>query len=76
VLTTTDVMGEIDANTIQSNAIRSAWGYRVEATNQTNKARSARAAASSINTEQAAFTSLIGGASQVASGWYQARKGG
>jgi hypothetical protein len=30
VLTSTDLMGEIDAKTIQSNAVRSAWGYRTQ----------------------------------------------
>lgn len=41
VLTTTDVMGEIDANTLQANAVRSAWGYRVQATNYQTEAASA-----------------------------------
>jgi hypothetical protein len=33
ILTTTDVMGEIDANTIEANAVRAAWGYRTEGVN-------------------------------------------
>lgn len=41
ILTTTDVMGEIDANTIAANAVRSAWGYRVQATNYQTEAASA-----------------------------------
>lgn len=41
VLTTTDVMGEIDANTIASNAVRSAWGYRTQAANYQTEAASA-----------------------------------
>lgn len=71
VLTTTDLMGEVDANTIAANAVMSAWGYRTQAVNETNKARSARTASSAISPESAAFTSLIGGASQVAPSWYQ-----
>ena len=43
ILTTTDVMGEIDANTIQANAVRSAWGYRAEAQNAKGQADVARA---------------------------------
>jgi len=30
ILTTTDVMGEIDANTLEANATRAAWGYRTK----------------------------------------------
>ena len=70
-LTTTDVMGEIDASTIAANAVANAWGYRTQAVNETSKARSARAAASAINPESAMFTSLIGSAGQVAASWYQ-----
>jgi hypothetical protein len=76
ILTTTDFMGEVDANTIAANAVMSAWGYRSQAVNETNKARSASAAASAINPEGAAFTSLIGGAGQVASSWYQFKRDG
>lgn len=43
ILTTTDVMGEIDANTIQANAVRAAWGYRAEAQNAKGQADVARA---------------------------------
>jgi hypothetical protein len=71
IQTTTDVMGEIDAQTIAANAVRGAWGYRTQAVNETNKGRSARASASAISPEGAMFTSLIGGAGQVASSWYQ-----
>ena len=71
VLTTTDYMGEVDANTINANAVKSAFGYRTQAVNETNKARSSRAAASAISPETAMFTSLIGSAGQVAPGWYK-----
>jgi hypothetical protein len=33
VLTSTDIVGDIDANTIAANAVRAAWGYRTEAAN-------------------------------------------
>lgn len=76
VLTSTDTLGEIDANTINANAVRSAWGYRVQATNQTNQAAQDRAAANAINPNAAAMGSLLTSAGQVASSWYQFNKGG
>jgi hypothetical protein len=76
VLTTTDVMGEIDANTIHANAVRSAWGYRTQSVNQTNQALTSRASAGAINPGQAAMTSLLGSAGSVASNWYRYDKAG
>lgn len=76
ILTTTDVMGEIDANTIQANAVRSAWGYRAQAANFTNQANGARSAAGAINPGMAAFTSLIGSAGKVAASWYATKGDG
>jgi hypothetical protein len=76
IQTTTDAMGEIDANTIHSNAVRSAWGYRTQGVNQSNQALMSRAASDAINPNQAATTSLIGSAGSVASSWYQFNKAG
>lgn len=76
ILTTTDAMGEIDANTIQANAVRSAWGQRTQAMNQTNQALMSRASAGAINPGQAAATSLMGSAGSVASNWYQYNRNG
>lgn len=74
VLTSTDVMGEIDKNTIAANALRSAWGYRMEGVNSRNSAAMKRAAAKSISPGMAAATSLITGAGQVAGNWYTMSK--
>lgn len=74
ILTSTDVMGEIDAETIQANAIKSAWGYRTQGANQKAQATSSRAAAGAISPDSAFTSSLIGGAGQVASSWYQYNK--
>ena len=71
ILTSTDVMGEIDANTIQSNAIKSAWGYRTQGANQTAQATSSRAAAGAISPDSTFASTLLGGAGQVSSSWYQ-----
>lgn len=76
ILTTTDVMGEADANTIHANAVRNAWGYKTQAVNQTNQALMSRASADAINPTLAATTSLIGSAGQVAGNWYQYNKAG
>jgi len=76
ILTTTDVMGQVDANTIQANAVRSAWGYRTQAANQTNQANMSRASASAISPLTSATTSLLGSAGSVASNWYLYNKAG
>lgn len=76
VLTSTDYIGEIDADMIQANAVRAAWGNRAEAVNLRSQARSARTTASAISPFGAATTSLLGGASSVASSWYASTKTG
>lgn len=76
VLTSTDVMGEIDHNTIAANAIRSAWGYRAQATNYRNEAVGQRAAASAISPGMAAATTALGAAGAVADRWYSLNKAG
>jgi len=70
VLDSTDVMGEIDAITIQANALKAAWGYSTEAANYTNDSIAYSSAAKATSPSQAAFTSLLGSANQVASKWY------
>jgi len=76
ILTSTDVMGEIDANTIAANAVRAAWGYRTEATNQRSAAASSRMRADAISPGTAVATSLLGSGTQVAASWYQMNKTG
>jgi hypothetical protein len=76
VLTSTDMMGEIDANTIASNAIANAWGYRMEATNFENQARGKRAGAKAINPLMQAGVSLLNNTAKVASSWYQYKDAG
>ncbi len=76
VLTSTDVLGEVDANTIQANAVRAAWGQRAQGVNQTNQALMSRASADTINPTTASFTSLLGSAGSVATSWYSMSKAG
>lgn len=70
VQASTDMMKEIDVNTIQSNAFRSAWGQRVQAQNYLNQADAARITAKGINPYMSAANSLMGDSGQVASQWY------
>ncbi len=90
VLATTDYMTEVDASEIRANAARQAFGYRVQAVNQKFAAMTAKAqgtsyragsafssvAASGISPLGSAATSLVGGAGQVASAWYNFKKAG
>lgn len=76
ILNSTDILGEIDAQTIQANALRSAWGYRTQATNLENEAAMGRATASGISPGTAALSSMLTGAGQVASSWYSLNKAG
>ena len=65
ILTSTDVVGEIDANEVKSNALREAWGHRTEAVGHRNEALMARASAKAISPGMAAFSTLLTSAAQV-----------
>mgnify|MGYP003479613917 FL=1 len=67
----TDIMKEIDRNTVEANAVRSAWGYRTQAVNSQNDALIKRATADTISPFGSAATSLLGSAGNVATSWYQ-----
>lgn len=75
-LTGTDLITDVDANTVRANALREAWGHRIDASNQRAGARSARATASSISPGMAFATSLVSGAGQVAASWYEFDRAG
>jgi hypothetical protein len=76
VQASSDLVYEIDRNQIESNAIRSAWGYRTQGMNYTNQAQANRTSADSISPSVASTTALISGASQVADKWYSYNKQG
>lgn len=76
VLTSTDAMGKIDANTIAANAVRQAWGYRTTATNYSNEALTKRAGADSISPVVSGGASLLSSAGTVAQNWYLLDKAG
>lgn len=72
----TDIIKEIDANTIMSNAVRSAWGYRTQSMNMQNEAMMAKASAGGISPFGSMASSLLGSAGSVASSWYALNKAG
>lgn len=59
----TDIVKKIDMNTMKENAVRNAWGYRMQATNYENQALMAEAGKQSVGLTFA--TSLANTASQV-----------
>lgn len=74
VATSTDVLGEIDANTINANAARAAWGHRMEGVQFRNEALTSRASASAIKPGQAALTSLINSAGNISESYIRIKK--
>lgn len=76
ILTSTDVLGEIDANTIAASAVSDAWGYRMQGTNYSNDALMKRASASATNPLMSGITSLIGSAGSIAANKYAIDKYG
>lgn len=77
MLAATDIMKEIDAQTIEENALRNAWGYRSQATDYRNQVLIGQAQASSINPAGAGLQTLLGSAPMVAEYWdkYSRQKG-
>jgi len=83
-----DIMKDADIETLTANAVRSAWGYRAQATNFQNEALAAqsngwlyrteaqtkRATAAGLSPFGSAATTLLGGAGSVAKSWYELGK--
>lgn len=63
---TTDYLSEMDVNQIKANALREAWGYRMEGTSLRGAAAVERATARGISPAGAAFSTLLTSAGQVA----------
>lgn len=76
ILTSTDMVKEHDIQTIQANAVRAAWGHRMNATSLTNQARSNMASADSASPLLAGTSSLLSSAGQIAGSWYAMNKNG
>ncbi|MDM0072078.1 hypothetical protein [Variovorax sp. J31P207] len=71
VLNSTDYITATDAATLENNALREAWGYRMQARQYTDSAKAARGGASQISPWLSAGSSLLTSATNVASRWYQ-----
>lgn len=72
VVASTDIMKEIDANTIKANAVRSAFGYRSQAVGVKNEAIMGRAQAKNISPFASGMSSLLSSAGNVADAWKNA----
>lgn len=75
VMSSTDFMGKIDAQTVANNAVRAAFGYRTQGSNYALQAAMASASASTISPSSAFTNTLLGGAGNVAMNWYTTSKG-
>jgi len=70
VITSTDLLGDADADTIKANAVREAWGHKMDASNLRGSSRVNKATAGSINPGMNAFSSFLTEAGSVAGTWY------
>lgn len=76
VRASTDYATTQDVNTTLANAARAAAGYTQQSTNYANQAGALRAAASRNSEAAAGVSSLITGATSVASNWYRNQRAG
>lgn len=74
VQASTKFIGNVDAATIQDNALQQAWGYSVAATNATNAQQFYQSSANNINPVTSAATGFLTSANTVASKWYTSSK--
>lgn len=72
VVASTDIMKEVDTNTIKANAVRSAFGYRTQAVGAKNEGIMARAQAGGINPLASGVGTLLSSAESVAKAWKKA----
>lgn len=76
VQASSEILKDMDVNTLLSNAMRAAWGYRTESVNYSNEALMSRASAKSISPGMSGLTSLLGTAGSVANSWYKFNEAG
>ena len=74
ILTSTDVMGQRDFNATIDSGKKQAWGFRNQATNYLSNAAADRSVANSLSPGYATFSSVLTGASNVASNWYKMKQ--
>ena len=71
LLASTDIVKEIDSNTLNANAVRIALGYRMQAVSMQNDALIRRATAEGINPLGSAASTLLTSGGSVAKSWYE-----
>lgn len=76
VLSSTEVMGQIDKNTALANSVKSAWGYRMQGVSAQNDALMQRATAKSISPWMQAGSTLLTSAASVSASKYKFEKAG
>ena len=76
ILSDTEYMGQLDRDTIETNANREAWALRMQASNDLSNADLLQYRSDSEHPNRAFVTTLIGGAGQVAGSWYKMSGGG
>lgn len=81
VIATTDLIKEVDVNTINARSVQAAEAQRMQAVNAQNQAmmsgvsaENARMGASTINPFMSTTSSLLGGASSVATAYYSDKR--
>jgi hypothetical protein len=74
--TSADVLGEIDANTIQANALAEAWGYRTQGVNFRSQAAMARANKSATSPFGSAMSTALTGAGDVGFSYWKMKQAG
>lgn len=67
--TSTEYLSELDANTITANALRAAWGQRMNAVNYRGQSTMLRAQAGAINPWMQAAGTLISSGAQMATSY-------
>lgn len=74
ILSTTALMGKRDANQIHDNAMLQAWGYRTQAASYLQNETELNSLRDGIHPLMSGVSSLLTGATQVASGWDKTAK--
>jgi len=71
VLQDTQYIADLDANRIEDNAAREAWGYRTQGQGYTDSSNLKRSNAASIDPNKAFMTTLLTSGGTVANSWYR-----
>lgn len=76
ILDSTDMMKDVDLDTMRASVAKAAWGHRTQATGFQNEALLLRASANGISPTGAGINSLLGSAANMAASYYGMSKSG